>query len=199
MALSNSNLEILTKSIQKNWSSPIGDKAKVYVGRFTNRFRIGTKIVANVVGNHGTYTVSIQATPELTVISACSCYIGKGGCHHCAALAKTFLKAPESFVEKLAKHLDEVKGLNEVAEFLESTTLESLIAQLKEKGITQKAFAASIGMSTQHLSAVKSSELRNRFYHELGATKLACLWMLEHYGEVKNEKSFDSSQKPASW
>jgi len=190
MALSNSDLEILTKNIRKNWSSSIGDKAKVYVGQFTNRFRIGTKIVANVVGNHGTYTVSIQVTPELTVTSACSCYIGKGGyCHHCAALAKTFLKAPESFVEKLAKPLDEAKGLNEVAEFLESITLESLIAQLKEKGMTQKAFAASIGMSTQHLSAVKSSELQNRFYHELGATKMACLWMLEHYGEVKNENS----------
>jgi uncharacterized Zn finger protein len=186
--LSNSDLEILTKSIQKNWSSPIGDKAKVYVGQFTNRFRIGTKIVANVVGNHGTYTVSIQAAPDLTVTSACSCYIGESGfCHHCAALAKTFLKAPESFVEKVAKQLDEVKGLNEVAEFLESTTLESLIAQLKEKGITQEDFAASIGMSTQHLSAVKSSELRNRFYHDLGATKLACLWMLEHYGEVMKD------------
>lgn len=187
--MSNSDLEILTKSIQKNWSSPIGDKAKVYIGRFTNRVRIGTKILANVVGNHGTYTVSIQATPDLTVTSACSCYIGERGfCHHCAALAKTFLKTPDSFVEKLVKRLDEVKGLNEITEYLEAVTLESLIAQLKEKGITQKAFAASIGMSTQRLSAVKSSELRNRFYHELGATKLACLWMLEHYGEVKNEK-----------
>jgi transcriptional regulator with XRE-family HTH domain len=65
---------------------------------------------------------------------------------------------------------------------------ESLLGRLKEKGITQKTFAASIGMSTQHLSAVKSSELNNRFYHELGATKLACLWILEHYGDVKSEK-----------
>jgi uncharacterized Zn finger protein len=188
MALSNSDLEILTKSIQRNWPSPIGDKAQAYVGKFTNRIRIGSKIVAQVVGNHGTYTVSIQATPEFTASSACSCYIGKGGfCHHCAALAKTFLKAPESFVEKTAKKLSDIKGLNDVTEFLEGTTLEKLISQLKEKGITQKAFAASIGMSTQHLSAIKSSELRNRFYHELGATKLACLWILEHYGKVGNE------------
>ena len=149
---------------------------------------MGKKIVANVVGNHGTHTVSIQASPELKVTSACNCYIGERGfCHHCAALARTFLQAPESFVEKAAKQLAEVKELNDVAEFLESVTLENLIAQLKEKGITQKAFAASIGMSTQHLSAVKSSELRNRFYHELGATKLACLWTLEHYGEVMKD------------
>src|SRR6266508_4507816 len=153
MALSNSDIEILTKSIQKNWSSPIGDKAKVYIGQFTNRIRIGTKIVAKVVGNHGTYTVSIHANPEFTVTSACSCYIGKGGyCHHCAALAKTFLKSPASFIEKVAKKLEDVKELHDVAEYLESMTLESLIAHLKENGISQKNFAASIGMSTQHLS-----------------------------------------------
>jgi transcriptional regulator with XRE-family HTH domain len=58
---------------------------------------------------------------------------------------------------------------------------------LKEKGIAQKAFAAGIGMSTQHLSAVKSSEIKNRFYHELGAIKLACLWVLEHPIAIKGK------------
>jgi hypothetical protein len=37
-----------------------------------------------------------------------------------------------------------------------------------------------IGMNPRHLSSIKSSELRNRFYNELGATKLACLWVIEH-------------------
>jgi uncharacterized Zn finger protein len=184
--LSNVEIDTLKQAIRKEWPSKPGDKAKVYIGQFFNRVRFGTKIVAQVVGNHGTYTVSIQAT-ELTTKSACSCYIGNGGyCHHCAALAATFLNNPDSFIEKVAKKLDDVKGLTDVNEFLESVTLESLLAQLKDKGISQKTFAASIGMSTQHLSAVKSSELNNRFYHELGATKLACLWVLERYGEVKS-------------
>ena len=187
--MSAAEIETLTKGIQSHWTSIPGDKAKRYIGQFSNRVRIGTKIVAQVLGNHGTYTVSIQVGPELATSSACSCYIGKGGyCHHCAALAETFLKAPDSFVEKVAKKLEAVKGLGEVVDYLESVTLESLIVRLKEKGISQKTFAASIGMSTQHLSAVKSSELNNRFYHELGATKLACLWVLEHHGEVKSEK-----------
>jgi len=30
------------------------------------------------------------------------------------------------------------------------------------------------------LGAVKSSERRNHFFNELGAIKLACLWMLDH-------------------
>ena len=180
----NSEIDALNKAIRKEWPSKPGDKAKIYVGKFFNRVRIGSKVVAQVVGNHGTYTVSIHAT-ELTTKSACSCYIGKGGyCHHCAALAATFLNNPDSFVEKTTKKLSDVKGMTDVNEFLQSVTLESLLAQLKEKGISQKAFAASIGMSTQHLSSVKSGELNNRFYHELGATKLACLWVLEHYGEI---------------
>ena len=187
--MSNTDIEILTKGIQSRWYSQPGDKAKRYIGKFSNRVRIGSKIIAQVVGHHGTYTVSIQVSPELTTSSACSCYIGKGGyCHHCAALAETFLQAPDSFVEKATKHLEEVKGLADIAEYLNSVTLENLLARLKEQGISQKSFAASIGMSTQHLSAVKSSELNNRFYNELGAVKLACLWILEHYSEVKSEK-----------
>jgi len=38
------------------------------------------------------------------------------------------------------------------------------------------------------LAAVKKSELRNRFHNELGAIKLACLWMLEHRHEFMLEK-----------
>jgi len=190
MVVSNPEIETLTKGIQSHWTSKPGDKAKKYIGQFSNRVRIGTKIVAKVLGNHGTYTVSIQVGPGIATSSACSCYIGKDGyCHHCHALAQTFLNAPDSFIEKVVKKLEAVKGLEDVFDYLESNTLESLIVRLKEKGISQKTFAASIGMSTQHLSAVKSSELNNRFYHELGATKLACLWILEHYGEAIGENN----------
>lgn len=54
---------------------------------------------------------------------------------------------------------------------------------MRAKGITQKAFCEVVGMGTGHLTAVKSSELRNRRFHELGAIKLAVLWMLEHFDE----------------
>jgi uncharacterized Zn finger protein len=184
------DIETLTKAIQSHWPFEPGDKTRAYIGKFSDRVRTGVRIVAKVVGNHGTYTVSIQVSPQLAVTSACSCYIGKGGnCHHCAALAKTFLQAPDSFIEKVPKKLEAVKGLEDVFAYLENVSLESLLLRLKEKGITQKAFAASIGMSTQHLTAVKSSELNNRFYHELGATKLACLWVLEHHGEGETKSS----------
>lgn len=175
----------LKSAIQRHWPDQPGEKVRRYVGKFFNRTRTGTKITAQVEGNHGTYTVSIQVD-EGEITSACSCYIGGSGyCHHCAALAATFLRETDQFKEIEPRPLEAVQDLPELQTYLKSVTLDALIKDLRAKGITQKAFAEGIGMSSRHLSAVKSSELKNRYFHELGATKLACLWVLEHIAEVK--------------
>ena len=94
-----SDIETLQAAIQSHWPGVPGEKAGRYIGQFTDRTRRGTRIVAKVVGNHGTYTVSIQVEAQ-GLSSACSCYIGKGGfCHHCVALGHTFLRSPDSFRE----------------------------------------------------------------------------------------------------
>jgi len=179
-----SDIETLQAAIQSHWPGPAGEKAARYVGQFTDRTRTGTKIIGKVVGNHGTYTVAVAAK-DGSVTSACSCYIGKSGyCHHCVALAHTFLRAPESFREIQPTPREAIGGLPELQSYLAGVTLDELLAQLKARGITQKAFAEGIGMSTQHLSAIKSAEKRNHFYHELGATKLAVLWIIEHLGKA---------------
>jgi hypothetical protein len=180
-----SDIETLQAAIKFHWSGPPGDKAARYVGQFFDRTRTATKIVGKVVGNHGTYTVSIDAGAG-GVTSACSCYIGKGGyCHHCAALAYTFVHDPGSFQEIRPIPSETVDGLPELQAYLAGLTLEELLAQLKAHGITQKAFAEGIGMSPRHLAAVKSGEARNHFFNELGATKLAVLWVVEHLGKQK--------------
>ena len=174
------DIEKLKSMILRHWSERPSGKAKTYVGQFFDGARIGTKITANVEGNHGTYTVSIQVEAD-QVTSGCSCYIGEyGDCHHCAALAATFLNNPRLF--KLVKplKLQNVENVTQLPAVLRRVTLDSLLKDLKAKGITQKAFAENIGMNPRHLSAIKSSELRNRYYNELGATKLAVIWVLEH-------------------
>jgi hypothetical protein len=80
-----------------------------------------------------------------------------------------------------------VHDLPDVRAYIESVTLETLLNQLKAQGITQKAFAEQMGMPTRHLAAIKSSELRHHYFNELGVTKLACLWMLEHLGKAKGK------------
>ncbi len=159
-------------------------KVAGYVGRFFDRKRNGRKIVAKVQGNWGIYTVSLSANNDRTD-AACSCYVG-GGCHHCAALAQTFLNEPDSFVAVERKARKRIRTLDDLEEYLKGTTLDELTQQLKEQGITQSEFAGSIGMSPRHLTAIKSSEARNRYFHELGATKLACLWVIEN---IKAEKA----------
>ncbi len=183
--MADTELAQLQRTIKRQWSRVPSQKARPYVNAFFAAVRTGTKITAKVVGNHGTYTVSMQLdTHSLT--SACSCYIGKHGhCHHCEALAITFLREPGVFKVVTPQSVKSVQSLPDVAGYLQHRTLDALLKELKTHGITQTAFAESIGMNTQHLSAIKVSELRNRSFHALGATKLACLWALEHLGKTK--------------
>jgi uncharacterized Zn finger protein len=184
--LSTLDLEILKSTIQKNWSSQPSDKAKQYVGQFFEATRFGTKIMAEVMGNYGAYTVSVKVDEKNRLTSTCSCYIGKhGGCHHCQALGITFLQDSAKFIELKKRNLDEVDDIADLPEYLRSVTLDELIQGLKKHGISQQAFAESMGMSSQKLSAIKSSEKRNRYFHELGATKLACLWVLERFAKKR--------------
>ena len=107
-------------------------------------------------------------------------YRGDGYCHHCHALALTFLKHPDSFQVVRQKRRRDVRAVSDLSAYLKGVTLDSLLQKLKAQGVTQKEIAEGIGMNPRHLSAIKSSELRNRYFNELGATKLACLWVLEH-------------------
>ncbi len=171
----------LVTAIKNNYKYSISTKAKRYVNAFYDKTKTTTQIKAKVAGNHGEYTVSIKVKGN-SITSACSCYIGKhGGCHHCEALAFNFINAPASFKKKTVPRRKNISDLETLRKYLEGVTLEDLVAEMKKKGITQAAFAESIGMSSRHLGAIKSAEKRNRHFHELGATKLACLWVLEHF------------------
>jgi uncharacterized Zn finger protein len=175
--MSDTELEQLYTAMKCHGLSVPSKKATPYVNAFSATVRSGTKITAKVVGNHGTYTVSIQLDPQ-GLTSACSCYMGKhGNCHHCEALAITFVQDPGAVNTVKVKQRKDIRALPDVQAYLRGVTLEALVTQLKAQSIPQKAFAEQIGMNTRHLSAMKSSEHRHHYFNELGATKLACLWM----------------------
>ena len=171
--------EVKAAIIRDQWGVSGAEKVTRYVGKFFDRQRIAKKIVARVVGNHGTYTVSLSVK-DGRADGACSCYVGRDGCHHCAALAKTFMDNPESFVAVAGKRRTNIRTLDDLASYLKGVTLARLTDQMKERGVTQTAFAESIGMNPRHLAAIKSSEARHRYFNELGATKLAVLWVVEN-------------------
>ncbi len=171
--------EVKAAIIRDQWGVSGAEKVTRYVGKFFDRQRTGKRIMARVVGNHGTYTVSLSVKAG-RADGACSCYVGRDGCHHCVALAKTFLDDPESFMAVAGKRRRNIRTLDDLASYLKGVTLARLIDQMKERGVTQTAFAESIGMNPRHLAAIKSSEARHRYFNELGATKLAVLWVIEN-------------------
>lgn len=182
------DLNELKNIIEANWSRISHPKVRLYIGKFFERTRTDNKIAAKVHGNYGVYLVSIEVKDTGTR-SACSCYVGKGGgCHHCSALAHTFLNSPDSFKVIERKTLQRTPALEDISDYLRGVTLDELLKELKASGIAQKDFAEAIGMNPRHLSSIKSSELRNRFYNELGATKLACLWMIEHSSRSRKSR-----------
>ena len=152
------DVQLLTDAIQKTWPQAPSGKATGYVGQFVKRKRAGTKISGRVEGNHGMYTVSARMQGG-SLRTACSCYVGKneGFCHHCVALGFTFLNDPASFEEVQVKERVKIKSLEDLPAYLNSVTLDDLVKQLKAQGVTQQALAAALRMSSQHLSAVKSS------------------------------------------
>ncbi|MDP4175952.1 MAG: hypothetical protein Q8933_18385 [Bacteroidota bacterium] len=182
------NIKIFKDETNRRWGKKPGMKALQYLGQFFNRTISKNKIKARVEGNFGTYTVSI-ILEDKDIKSTCSCYIGKEGyCHHCEALAYTYLNEPESFKKNPVVRSITEKTPESIKNYLENITLESILERLKEKGITQKEFAEMIGMNPRKLAAIKSSELRNRYYNELGAVKLACLWIETNIKKVKKVK-----------
>lgn len=62
----------------------------------------------------------------------------------------SLLQNTAKFKELKQRKLEEVGELAEIVEYLRSVTLDELIQELKRAGITQKAFAESIGMSSQN-------------------------------------------------
>jgi hypothetical protein len=95
--MADTELEQLHTAIKRQWSRVPSQKARPYVNAFSGAERRGNKITAKVVGNHGTYTVSIHRDPQ-GLTSACSYYISKHGyCHHCETLAITFVQDPGLF------------------------------------------------------------------------------------------------------
>jgi hypothetical protein len=74
--MADTELDQLHTAIKRQWPRVPSKKAQPYVNAFSAAERRGTKITAKVLGNHGTYTVSIQLDPQ-GLTSACNALYSK--------------------------------------------------------------------------------------------------------------------------
>ncbi len=189
------DIEELKKIIDKRFSQfSTSGKIGNYIGQFFDCEIKNNKIVGYVDGNHDEYIVSLKINGDF-VDDQCSCYIGKNGCHHTIALAHTFLKNPEDFeVIKEVKRI-RLNTLDKIRDYLDYVTLEDLTDEMSELGLTQQDLASATGTSSAHISAVKRSEARNRYFKELGVIKLACLWMIDNAKKIKKPEKTKKKSK----
>ncbi len=139
----------LQTAIRAQWRASPSEKAKRYIGQFFESDAHQIEDHWQGAWQPGTYVVSIESTAD-RVSSGCSCYVGKGGfCHHCEALAHTFLQEPSAFREVQPTAREAIRSLADLQTYLQGVALQTLLAELKASGITPTAFAASIGINTR--------------------------------------------------
>ncbi len=80
------------------------------------------------------------------------------------------------------------KSLDELERYLKTTTLEQLLDECRQRGITQARLAGMFRLPPNFLSVVKSSERKGHYFNFIGACKLACLYVLS-MPEGATEKS----------
>lgn len=74
--------------------------------------------------------------------------------------------------------LPELNNLDELENYLEATTLESLLEECRRRGMTQKRLAKMFRLPSNFLSVVKRSERKGHYFNFIGACKIACLYVL---------------------
>jgi uncharacterized Zn finger protein len=154
-------------------------RAQEYIGHFTHRTIDENEISGKVKGNYGTYTTFLRVSDRY-LEGRCSCQAAdEMFCKHSVALGLTYLEAPENFKKKKKVGRKEITGLDDISHYLSSVTLDDLVKELKEKGITQKRTIEILNMNPGLFGSAKRCEQRGRYYNFLGALKLSCLYLLD--------------------
>jgi len=71
-----------------------------------------------------------------------------------------------------------IKTIDQVEEEIKRVTLNELLGELKDRGITQKRLAKMFGMQPNFLTTVKRCERKGHYYKFLGACKMGCIYLL---------------------
>jgi hypothetical protein len=75
-------------------------------------------------------------------------------------------------------------SLDDLEQYLKTSTLESLLDECRARGITQKRLAAMFQLPPNFLTVVKRSERKGHYFNFIGACKIACLYVLEMSEQV---------------
>lgn len=174
----NLKFRLATSELHELFDSETWDRARGYVGAFSSTQASPREIRGEVTGHHGTYTTFLRRVGD-SLECACSCLAASEmNCKHSAALGLTYLRDSRSFQAMAARDRIEIRALKDVHKFLERTTLEDLVEEIRDRGITQKQVVQILGINAGLFGSAKRLEKRGRRYGFLNACKLACAYLL---------------------
>jgi methionyl-tRNA synthetase len=131
--------ETVKQILRIRWQRTTSPKTQKYINQFFDIFTVRGGLYAKVEGNHGTYRVAIFQYND-QIDATCSCYIGKNGyCHHCEALARTFLLNPTGITAIPTHHVVDVLAATtpqQINDYIRSTALDEIIHELERQGIS---------------------------------------------------------------
>lgn len=178
IALPRSRFPLTEKELRDTFASKTWERAQDYVGSFFGTEASHREIRGEVTGNYGTYSTVLRRVGD-ALECACSCPAAEDmDCKHAAALGLTYLRDPGSFKDQAAADRTEVRALVDVSKFLKGTSLEDLVADLRDRGIPQKQIVEILGINSGLFGSAKRLEKRGRRYGFLNACKLACAYLL---------------------
>jgi hypothetical protein len=177
-AIPRSRFPLTEKELRDTLASKTWSRAQDYVGGFFGTEACPREIRGEVTGNYGTYTTVLRRVGD-ALECVCSCPAAEDmDCKHAAALGLTYLRDPGSFKELATADRTEVRALVDISKFLKGTSLEELVTELRDRGITQKQVVEILGINSGLFGSAKRLEKRGQRYGFLNACKLACAYLL---------------------
>jgi hypothetical protein len=166
------------RELRKSFGEETWRRAQEYVGAFYATEAGPREIRGSVTGHGDTYSTFLRRVGGY-LECACSCPAADDmNCKHAAALGLTYLRGPASFKAMAGKNRTEIRAMGDVSKFLKGTTLDDLVKQLQDRGVTQKQVIEILGINQGLFGSAKRLEKRGRRYGFLNACKLACAYLL---------------------
>jgi uncharacterized Zn finger protein len=169
----------LSEEQLRNISTPLNlQRAENYVGKFIDCSVEGSLLKGTIKGNHGAYITTLQIDSDPIKFS-CECSNSKEVfCKHAAALGLTYIYTPWVFASSRKLDRKSITTFDDIKFYIKTTTLKSLLDDVRGKNISSSQVAELAGVSIQQLSSIVKEDLNGKNHVLTDPLKIACLYLL---------------------
>lgn len=164
----------------KNICEPLTlQRAENYVGKFSDCKVEGTTLTGKIKGNHGVYSVILHIDSD-PITYTCDCDKSHAYfCKHAAALGLTYIYTPWVFATDRTLDRNDISSFDDLSFFVRSTTLKSLMEDLKKQNVGVSVISEVTGVPVQQVSSILKDEAAGKHHVLTDPLKLSCMLLLD--------------------